>query len=142
MRLEASIAESKHVVGFFSPKIGDQKLGKYVSLSTYCHNYDTTLQQLTAIIHCAHRLRLHRPASLHPMKKPAGTIICISRELWLYVPFPGNVFEEHCVIAAFEAEGPSQISAESGDQVLVLNKDNSGKGIVCCAHCNFQLVPA
>ena len=38
----------------------------------------------------------------------------------------GNVFEEHCVIAAFEAEGPSQISAESGDQVLVINKDNSG----------------
>ena len=38
----------------------------------------------------------------------------------------GNLFEEHCVIAQFEAEGPGQISVQSGDQVLVLAKDGSG----------------
>lgn len=48
----------------------------------------------------------------------------------------GNLFEEHCVIAAFEAEGPNQISAESGDQVLVLAKDKSGKNNTA-SECNI-----
>lgn len=43
------------------------------------------------------------------------------------VAIGNNVWEEYCVIAAFKGESPSQISAESGDQVILLNKDPSGK---------------
>ena len=37
------------------------------------------------------------------------------------------MWEEHCVIAAFDGEGPNQLSAESGEQVQVMNKDSTGK---------------
>lgn len=38
-----------------------------------------------------------------------------------------SVWEEYCVIAAFNGDGKAQVSAESGDQVILLNKDPSGR---------------
>ena len=37
------------------------------------------------------------------------------------------MWEEYCVIASFVGEGPNQLSADSGDQVKVMNKNESGK---------------
>lgn len=37
-----------------------------------------------------------------------------------------SLWEEYCVIADFKGEKDNQITADSGDQVIVLNKDSSG----------------
>ena len=39
----------------------------------------------------------------------------------------GSLFEEYAALAEFEAEDDSQISFKSGDQVLVMSKDDSGE---------------
>ncbi|XP_011402812.1 PREDICTED: neutrophil cytosol factor 1-like [Amphimedon queenslandica] len=83
IRMDESISRSKHVVSFFLPKVGDRKQAK---------------------------LRLSRPASLHPQKRPLGN----------------STWEEYCVIADFKGEKESQLTADSGDQVIVMNKDPSG----------------
>ena len=42
----------------------------------------------------------------------------------------GSLFEEYCAIASYEAEEDSeQLSMSSGDQVLVVSKDESGEVI-------------
>jgi hypothetical protein len=45
-------------------------------------------------------------------------------------PVGNTVWEEYCVIAAFKGENDSQMNAESGDQVRLLNKDPSGWWLV------------
>jgi len=55
-------------------------------------------------------LELGRPASLHPLKIPTGT-------LW----------EEHCVVADFEQDSNQQLSVTAGSKVIVISKDESGK---------------
>ena len=56
------------------------------------------------------RLELGRPASLHPLKIPAGS-------LW----------EEHCVVADFDKDTEQQLSVKTGAKVIVVNKDESGE---------------
>ena len=56
------------------------------------------------------RLELGRPASLHPLKIPTGS-------LW----------EEHCIVADFEKDSDQQLSVKAGSKVIVVNKDESGE---------------
>lgn len=61
------------------------------------------------IIIYSDRLELGRPASLHPLRIPTGS-------LW----------EEHCVVADFEKDSDQQLSVKAGSKVIVVNKDESG----------------
>ena len=55
-------------------------------------------------------MELGRPASLHPLRIPTGS-------LW----------DEHCVVADFEKDSDQQMSVTAGSKVIVVNKDDSGK---------------
>lgn len=54
-----------------------------------------------------------------------GVVCCCKTEFLI----TGSLFEEYCALAEYQADDESQVSFKSGQVVLVLDKDSSGKAL-------------